>query len=72
MPGALQIRAGSAYVRTRERCGFRPPACRENLCSVFRKQYGITPKEYQNQMKKQRGSISTATQITDSYDMQTN
>lgn len=39
--------------------------------SVFRKQYGITPKEYQNRVKKQRGSVSTATQITDSYDMHT-
>lgn len=37
--------------------------------SVFRKQYGITPKEYQNQMKKKRGNLSTATQITDSYDI---
>lgn len=37
--------------------------------SVFRKQYGITPKEYQNKMKKQRDSIPTATRITDSYDI---
>ena len=37
--------------------------------SVFRKQYGITPKEYQNQMREQRGTISTATEITDSYDL---
>lgn len=37
--------------------------------SVFRKQYGITPKEYQNKMKKQRGNVPTTTQITDSYDI---
>ena len=37
--------------------------------SVFRKQYGITPKEYQNQMKKTRGTQSTATQIPQNYDI---
>lgn len=36
--------------------------------SVFRKQYGITPKEYQNQAKK-RAKISTGAEITDSYDL---
>ena len=39
--------------------------------SVFRKQYGMTPKEYQNQAKAQRGTITTATEITDSYDIYT-
>ena len=35
--------------------------------SVFRKQYGITPKEYQNQIKKQHGTVSTTTEITEDY-----
>ena len=37
--------------------------------SVFRKQYGITPKEYQNQIKKQRGTVTTDTEITEDYEL---
>ena len=38
--------------------------------SVFRKQYGITPKEYQNQIKKRQGIVTTATEIADDYDIE--
>ena len=37
--------------------------------SVFRKQYGITPKEYQNQIKKKRKTTRTHTEIAEEYEI---
>ena len=37
--------------------------------SVFRKQYGITPKEYQSQLKKKRGHAPLTTEIALEYDI---
>lgn len=37
--------------------------------SVFRKKYGITPKEYQNQNAVQKGNNETLTEISDNYDL---
>ena len=37
--------------------------------SVFRKRFGITPKEYQNQNKSERADNSPITEISENYDM---
>lgn len=37
--------------------------------SVFRKRYGVTPKEYQNRIKSQRAEKGSATEISETYDM---